>query len=416
MHLSTVSEWFAWIAAIHPTEIELGLDRIKTVAHRLHVLTPSIPVIIIGGTNGKGSTVAGLAAIYRAAGYHVGAFTSPFLFRPNEQVRIDEQFASDAEFCHAFEQIEKVRGDITLTPFEFTTLAALCIFKTYALHVLILEVGLGGRLDAVNIFDADIAVITSIGIDHVDWLGSTREEIAREKAGIFRKNKPAIYGDSHPPETLIECATHIGTPVFYQDRDFHYQENKTDWSWSYQSTRYDGLPINSLLTQNMSIVLMIITLLQKQLPVARNAMDKGLLAVTLPGRIQIIHANVMEIYDVSHNPDAIAMLAKRLDDITCAGKTIAVFSMLADKDIATSIKTIRDKMDLWHAAPLTAKRAATQGTLAAAFYQAEINHVTFFATIQAAYQSAVNMAERGDRIIVFGSFHTVADVWRCRVL
>src|SRR5579885_3172489 len=195
MHLSTLSEWLSWIESVHAKDMDLGLDRVKKTAERLGILTPDCPVITVGGTNGKGSTVAGLESIYLAAGYHVGAFTSPILFKHNEQVRLDGQMASDEDFCAAFEKVEQARGDISLTMFEFCTLAALVIFKKSNLDVWILEVGLGGRLDAVNIIDADVAVITSIGIDHVAWLGHTCEQIGYEKAGIFREEHPAVCGD-----------------------------------------------------------------------------------------------------------------------------------------------------------------------------------------------------------------------------
>jgi dihydrofolate synthase / folylpolyglutamate synthase len=412
VHFSTLSEWLSWIASIHITEIELGLDRVKQVAARLNVLSPSCPVIIVGGTNGKGSSVAGLEAIYRAAQYHVGAFTSPFLFKHNEQVRIDGVLASDEEFCWAFEKIEAIRGDVSLTPFEFCTLAALLIFKNYKLDVLILEVGLGGRLDAVNIIDADVAVVTSIAIDHVEWLGSTREVIAREKAGIFRTARPAVCGDDYPPASLLECAARLGTPLFCQGRDFHYQANDSDWSWSYRDNHYHCLPRNALALQNMSTVLMAITLLDHRLPVRRTAIDQGLATVTLTGRIEVIKGPVTEIYDVSHNPAAIALLTSQLKDIPRAGKTHAVFSMLADKDIAESIRTIRDVIDAWYVAPLPVMRAAPAETLSKTFQQADIPQAAFFSSIKEAYETARGVAETGDYLVIFGSFHTVAEVLR----
>lgn len=411
MHLSTISEWLDWIVSIHKTEMELGLDRVKAVAARLNVLSLFCPIIIVGGTNGKGSTVAGLEAIYRYQGYHVGAFTSPILFKHNEQVRIDGKLASDEEFCDAFTKIEAVRGDVTLTPFEFCTLAALFIFQQYKLDVLILEVGLGGRLDAVNIIDADVAIVTSIAIDHTEWLGSTREEIAREKAGIFRKDKPAVCGDFDLPNSLIEYATFLDVPLFYHGRDFYYDEDDKSWHWaSYQNTKYENLPLSALATQNMSTVLMAVTLLQNRLPVTREAIDQGLSNVKLPGRIQVISGPVMEIYDVSHNAESVAFLAKRIRGLSCPGKTYAVFSMLADKDIAESITTIRDVIDVWHIAPLSVKRAASADTLIRVFHDAEINEVTPFSSIEEAYDAAKHKAQPGDRIVVFGSFHTVSGV------
>lgn len=414
MHLSTVSDWLTWIERIHPTEIELGLDRVKSVAERLELLSNSCPVIIVGGTNGKGSTVFGLEAIYRAAGYHTGIFTSPFLFKHNEQVRIDGQMVSDETLCDAFAHVEKSRGDITLTPFEFFTLAALLIFKSHTLDVLILEVGLGGRLDAVNIIDADIAVVTNISIDHVNWLGTTREKIAYEKAGIFRKDRPAVCGDINPPHTLLETAHTVGAPFYYQAHDFSYIENATTWSWDHQAIHYTDLPINTLATQNMSVVLMVVTLLQQRLAVSFEAILKGLNTVTVPGRIQIVEGKITEIYDVAHNPASVALLKGQLNKIPCSGKTIAVFSMLGDKDVKGSLGHIRESIHAWYVAPLHNKRAATMEVLKEAFQCADIRNVSFFPTITEAYQAALQTAQTGDRLVIFGSFHTVADVWRCR--
>ncbi|TAK72851.1 MAG: bifunctional tetrahydrofolate synthase/dihydrofolate synthase [Gammaproteobacteria bacterium] len=405
MYFSTLSEWLDWISSVHSSEWELGLDRVKQVAIRLDVLTPNCPVIIVGGTNGKGSTVAGLEAIYRAAGYRVGAFTSPILFKHNEQVRIDGREARDEEFCQAFEKIEAVRGEITLTPFEFCTLAALLIFKQYPLDVWILEVGLGGRLDAVNILDADVAVVTSISIDHVDWLGSTREAIGREKAGIFRAGKPAVCGDSDPPSSLVG-----GAPFFCQGKEFHYQEKGEQWSWISSEVRYDDLPLSSLMLQNMSTVLMTVTLLQSRLPVNRTAIEEGLSTVTLVGRVQIVPGSVMEIYDVSHNPASMAWLAKRLREMPCEGKTRAVFSMLADKDMAESIQMISGVIDQWYMAPLSVKRAAGRERLEKAFEEARVEKVTVCSSIEEAYQMARKEAQPGDRVVVFGSFHTVSTI------
>lgn len=406
-----MNEWITWITTLHPTDIELGLDRVKEVAAKLHLLSPGCPVFVVAGTNGKGSTVMGLESIYRAAGYRVGAFTSPILFKHNEQVRIDGVLATDEEFCNAFEKIEAERGDISLTTFEFFTLAALLIFKQHKLDVLILEVGLGGSLDAVNIIDADVSIITSIALDHMEWLGSTREEIAREKAGILRENKFAICGDNDPPATLLEIAQKMETKFFCQGVDFHYRENMVGWNWSYQHIRYDDLPLTTLAIQNMSTVLMAVTLMQNRLPVPTNAIHKGLAEAKLMGRIQIVNDSVMEIFDVSHNPASVSFLAKQLKKIPCHGKTHAVFSMLADKDIVESINAIKDTIDTWYVAPLSTKRSAAFERLSNAFHQAEINQVTVFSNIVEAYEVAKLKAELGDRIVVFGSFHTVADVW-----
>lgn len=414
MHFSTLNEWITWISSIHLSEIELGLERVKIVAARLNILSPTCPIIIIGGTNGKGSCVAGLEAIYREAGFKVGAFTTPFLFKYNEQVRINGKTATDDEFCQAFAKIDAARNEISLTPFEFSTLAALLIFQVHALDVWLLEVGLGGRLDAVNIMDADVAVITSISIDHVEWLGSTREKIAYEKAGIFRKNKPVVCGDSEPPHSLEKAASLLNAPFFCQNRNFFYHEDKRSWVWSYQDIHYQRLPINTLATQNMSIVLMVITLLQQRLPVSEKAIYQGLLQVKLFGRVQVLAGPITEIYDVAHNPASVAELARRLKQMSISGKVHAVFSMLADKDIAESLKNIRELIDDWYVAPLNTKRAMPDASLRQTFLTANIANVEFFSTIETAFDQALVGAQINDVIVVFGSFHTVAEVFKHR--
>lgn len=411
-HLSTLSEWVSWVEKIHSTEIELGLERVKTIGNRLQLLHPPCPVITVGGTNGKGSTVGSLEAIYLASGYQAGAFTSPYLFRLNEEIRINGQPVSDEDLCRAFSQIENARSGISLTPFEFYTLAALLIFQERKLDVIILEVGLGGRLDAVNIIDADIAVVTNIDIDHVKFLGGTRELIAVEKAGIFRSQKPAICGDPNPPATLTERAEEIGARLFCQGRDFSYEAGKADWSWHSQHKQYSALPYNSLLLQNMSTALMAVSLLQARLPVADQAVRQGLQNIRLTGRIQTIPGPVPEIYDVSHNPQAVGLLSERLKSTPVAGKTLAVFSMLADKDIQQCVQLISSQIDAWYVAPLRDKRAAAREKLEEIFSQADARSVQFFPSIQDAYDHASGAAQTGDRVVVFGSFHTVADVLR----
>lgn len=412
MYLSTISEWLDWIASLHPQEIELGLERVQIVAARLNVLEPLCPVIIIGGTNGKGSCVEGISTIYRVAGYKVGTFTSPFVFKHNEEVRINGQMASDAAFCEAFSQIEVAREGVSLTPFEYHTLAALLILKAAVLDVWVLEVGLGGRLDAVNIIDADVSVVSSIGLDHQAYLGDTREQIAYEKAGIFRAQQLAVCGDTVPPTVLIDRATALKTKLYIQAKDFSYTQTPIDWSWRYNDVYYPHLPIPKLAIHNMSTVLMVITLLQNKLPVSREAIEKGLVQAQLIGRLQSVPGNVTEIYDVGHNPQAVTWLANYLQQQTCSGKTYAVFSMLADKDITQSIKTIADYIDAWFVAPLTAKRAATQKQLAKEFANASVSKTKlhFASDIQTAYHIAKKQAKTGDRLVIFGSFRTVAEV------
>lgn len=413
MRFSTAFEWLDWIASLHTTEMDLGLDRVRIVAERLGVLTPSCPVIIVGGTNGKGSTVAGLESVYRAAGYRTGAFTTPFLFKYNEQVRINGRSTSDEAFCEVFQKVADAINEVTLTPFEFMTLSALLLFEAASLDVWILEVGLGGRLDAVNILDADVSVVTSIGIDHVQWLGETRERIAIEKAGIFRQGRPAVCGDPSPPATLIGEARRIGASWYCLNQEYRYEENDTTWRWSDGQTQYDHLPRTTLATQNMAIVLMVITLLQQRgLTVHPEAIMTGLSQVSLPGRQQVIDGPVTEIYDVSHNPDAVTWLAQRLKQLPCQGKTLAVFSMLEDKDIVQSLSCISAEIDDWYTAPLlSTKRAASAVKLKEAFTAAGIKNVRIEDSIRQAYAQAKANARPGDRLVIFGSFHTIADVY-----
>jgi len=410
MKLSTLSEWISWIDSLHHTEIDLGLERVKQVAERLEVLKPNCPVIMVAGTNGKGSTVTTLESIYRAAKYRTATFTSPYLFKPNEQVRINQEMATDDALCEAFEKVERARETISLTPFEFFTLATFVIFKSQQLDIMILEIGLGGRLDAVNILDADVSIITSIDIDHVNYLGNTREQIGFEKAGIFKPNTLAICGDQQPPNAVLDQAKKLAIPLYIQEQAFGYEEWNAEWSWWSEFKTYEHVPRNQLNIENMSTVLMAITLLQNRLSVTEDEMIKGLMSVTMIGRVQIIAEPVTKIFDVSHNPHAITYLKKCLMPYKQKGKLHAVFSMLSDKDVMTCIEIMKDQMEDWFVAPLVCKRAMPLVGLEAAFKKAGVQNVKYFETITEAYDEAVGEAKEGESIVVFGSFHTVAEV------
>lgn len=409
MKLSTLDDWLKYIASIHTKSMDLGLERVKEVAQRLGVLKPRPVVIIVGGTNGKGSTVAALEAIYLQQGYQVGCFTTPYLYKHNEQVRINSKDVQDELFVNAFAKVEAARLDTTLTQFEFNTLAALYIFQMYPLDVILLEVGLGGRLDATNIIDANLAIVTSISIDHTEWLGSTVESIGREKAGIFRHNTPAICGDPEPPQTLLEYAKKIGAQLYRVGIDYHYGENGA-WYWESKKEKFQELPINSLPTQNMATALMAIELLQTKLPVDENSIRLALKDLTLPGRMQIKRGEITEIYDVAHNQASVALLAQRLAKIPISGKTLAVFSMLADKDIATSIKQMQKLIDYWFVGEISFERRASLQNLETEFKKQNLTNVNFFPSVKAAYSAAQKYAKSGDRIIIFGSFHTLAEI------
>ncbi len=394
MKLSTMQDWLAYIGSVHQQEIELGLTRVKAVAERLSVLKTKAVVIVVGGTNGKGSTVAALNEIYRKAGFQVGVFTTPFLFKHNEEVMVNGVLASDADFCTAFETIEAARGEITLTPFEYHTLAALCIFKKHPLDVLVLEVGMGGRLDAVNIMDADVSVITSIALDHEAWLGNTREAIATEKAGIMRAGRPVVIAEPSPPANLKTLVEAHGAEAFWLGVDYHV--NKIENAKLYPN--------------NLATAMMVVNLLQTRLPVSEAAMLAGVASADLPGRQQCITGEVTHYLDVAHNPHAIRLLYDRLKAKDEAGKTIAVFSMLSDKNIVASLQCVSSAIDDWFVAPLENKRGASEPQLRAAFEEAGIAKVNFSKTIAEAYEGARNKANPGDRIVIFGSFVTVAGV------
>ncbi len=406
-----LTEWLDWIKSLHGKEVDLGLERTAQVAEKLGLLKKNCLVVTVAGTNGKGSCVAGLEAILLEAGYNVGAFTTPFLFRYNEQVRLQGECVSDSLLCEAFEEVSKARGHITLTPFEFGTLAALVIFKKANLDVWILEVGMGGRWDAVNVISADIAVIASIGIDHVEWLGKTRDAIGYEKAGIFRVNQLAVYGDFQPPLSVLQYAASLNVSLFCQGQQFNFIEKERSWDWRGAKTVLTHLPLSSLLLQNMSTVLMVIELLQEKLLIQRDAIELGLRKAKLPGRIQVSSGeDVTRILDVSHNPAAVEMLVSYLSKTACSGKTYGVFSMLVDKDIVETIRVAEAVVDYWYVAPLNSERKASLEVLADCFRKLNLTNVTFYGSIKEAEWAAMQQANSNDRLVVFGSFRTVAEL------
>lgn len=404
-------EWLERMRLLHSQIMDLSLERTIQVAEKLGLFEERPVVVTVAGTNGKGSCVAGIEAIMLASGYKVGAFTSPFLIHYNEQVRLQGESVSDLVLCDAFEKVEKARGDVTLTLFEISTLAALVIFKKANLDLWILEVGMGGRWDAVNVIPADVAVIASIGIDHVEWLGETRDAIGYEKAGIFRTGQQVVYGDFEPPVSVLQYADLLKTFLFLQGQQFKFYEKEKSWDWVSAHTTLKDLPLPSLALQNMSTVLMAVELLQTRLKVLRDAIECGLRNVRLPGRIQVIPGEVMRILDVSHNPAAVAMLKKYLDKNKCVGKTHAVFSMLVDKDIIETIKVIQSAVDYWYVAPLDVVRGASIDVLRACFEKLDLTNVVFCSSIKEAERLAMERAVVGlDRVVIFGSFHTVAAV------
>lgn len=421
--------WLEYLERLHPVTIDMGLERVQQVSSMLG-LSPGFPIITVGGTNGKGSTCAMLEAVLGCAGYRTGCYTSPHLQRYNERVRIDRQEISDRKLCQAFEAVETARlaAGISLTYFEFGTLAAMHCFIAEKLDVVILEVGLGGRLDAVNVFDPDCAILATIDLDHMHYLGDSREKIGYEKAGIFRKGKPAVCADSNPPDTVHHHASAIEATLLCIGKDFSYQtraDNRLQWDYSGVTGKRYGLPYPALRgmvqLRNASACLAALDTLADRLPVSMGAVRQGLMEVTLPGRFQVLPqqpGQPVTILDVAHNPDAARNLATNLADLPGDGRTWAVFAMLADKDSAGVVQALQTSVDIWCVAGVEAARGASAGDLAAVLSDAgmteENGRVFRFPGIIAAYRHACRQAGKNDRICVFGSFYTVAEVLRYR--
>lgn len=414
---STLPEWLAYLETLHPKSIAMGLARVAAVSSRLRIRVPC-PVITVAGTNGKGSTCAMLESIYRHAGYRTGLYMSPHLLRFNERVRIAGEEANDGDLVAAFETVERARSDplpaVPLTYFEFTTLAALLLFQQAAPDVLILEVGLGGRLDAVNVIDADVAVITTIDIDHVEYLGPTREDIAREKAGIMRAGRIAICGEPDPPHSLVEFARSVGATLWRVGREYGFEAQALQWRYHGPGGARYGLPQPALRgayqVGNAATVLAAIDALRDRLPVAAGAIRDGLVHVELAGRFQVLAGRPAVVLDVAHNPHAARSLAEVLGTMGYFTCTRAVFGMLADKDIDGVIAALRERIDQWYIAPLPAPRGASADRLAVRLRRAGVAEgaVRSFDSVAQAFRAARDEAQETDRIAAFGSFLTVA--------
>ncbi len=388
------------------------------VVERMGLRQADFPILTVAGTNGKGSVVAMLEAILRAAGYRTGAYTSPHLLRYNERICVNGMEVNDATIMASFEQVDRARGSTSLTYFEFGTLAGMDIFKSMGVDVAILEVGLGGRLDAVNVFDADVALITTVDIDHVRWLGNDRESIGREKAGIFRPGRPAVYGDPRPLGSVEEYAKELGTPLFRFGREFCYAIHGENWDWHAQGETFRDLPrpalAGSFQVVNASAAVMALTLLAKRrsgLRVPPSAVRQGLETVRLPGRFQVVTGPPERILDVAHNPQATRALAEMLRHRACRGKTLIVLAMLADKDISAVMGVMKGVSDAWYVAGLNVSRGASADVLAEVLRQTQASvAVRLFKAISEAYLAALVDAAIEDRILVFGSFYAVGEV------
>jgi dihydrofolate synthase/folylpolyglutamate synthase len=401
--MRTLAEWLGYIERQHPKSIALGLDRASAIFSRMK-LELRCPVFSVGGTNGKGSTCAMLESILRAAGYRTGLYTSPHLLRYNERVRVAGVEAADEALAESFEAVEQARGDVPLTYFEFATLGALYHFSREKIEAAILEVGLGGRLDAVNIVDPDCAVLTSVGIDHVDYLGATREEIGREKAGIFRAGRPAVIAEPDPPRSVLEAP---GEKLIV-GRDFGYQAQSGQWSYWGPGGRRGGLAYPALRgkLQLRNAAAAICALGTVDLPLAMQDVRRGLAEVQLPGRFQVLPGRPQVILDVAHNAQAAKVLAQNLADSSFARETIAVCGMLRDKDIAAVLRELAPRVTRWHLASLPGPRGAAASDLE--------RHVStekhLFGSAAEAFGAAKALAGEDDKIVVFGSFLTVAEV------
>ena len=423
-HATGLSSWLQHLEnGVAGGEIEMGLARGGAVRDQVG-LNPVCPLIVVGGTNGKGSVCAYLTQIYHEAGYRVGTLTSPHLLRFNERIAINGEAVADDLIVSAFEHIETARAEIPLTYFEFNTLAAVDVFIRQQVDVMILEVGLGGRLDAVNIFDADVAVITSVDLDHEAFLGDTVEKVAFEKAGIMRAGKPVICAQIPVPHSLLSHAAEVGADLLLLGRDFDcHKMEMQQWSYRFhpqESSLYTGeharhaLPIpvlrGNFQLSNAACALTVLECLSERLPLDIGAIKRGLLRVRHPGRFQVLPGRPVTVLDVGHNPHAARALRSSLIALPYAEKRMAVFSMLADKDIDAVLEIIKDQFDCWLIAPLALPRGMTVQALQEKFIQHNIAVVTAYPDVKEAYQAALSEAGENDRIVVFGSFHTVAEI------
>jgi dihydrofolate synthase / folylpolyglutamate synthase len=414
--METLQEWLAYCESLHPTAIDMGLERVRAVAERM-ILRFECPVITVAGTNGKGSTCAMLEAILQQAGWRTGVYTSPHLVHFEERCRIHGETVQAQALVPHFKRVEAARREISLTYFEFTMLAITSLMAESKLDVAILEVGLGGRLDAVNIIDTDCAVITSIDLDHQALLGNDRESIGREKAGIMRTGKPAIVSDPMPPQSVIDRATEIGADLWTLGRDFNFSGDKQQWAWAGRGRRYAGLAYPALRGANQLLnasgVLAALESLRDKLPVTAQAVRNGLALVELPGRFQIVPGQPVLVLDVAHNPHSVAALAANLDAMGFYPTTHGVFGAMADKELGPMLAKMGPLIDRWYFTDLPTPRADSAAHLEAQWQAQEKRRdvaASTHANPMAALQAAVAAADPADRIVVFGSFYTVGGV------
>ncbi len=408
-HTFTLQQWLNYQQVLHQQVIELGLDRVREVARRMSLL-PSCPVITVAGTNGKGSTCAFLNSILSSAGYKTGIYTSPHLVRYNERIAINHRPVTDEQLCQHFQKIEEARQEVSLTPFEFGTLAAVSLFIEQQVDVMILEVGLGGRLDAVNIFDPSVSVVTSIGIDHIEYLGDNREDIGREKAGIFRTEVPAICADPDPPQSIINYARQVNAPLRLWGRDFSLSGDGESLVFIDCDRRIDSLPYPALKggfqLHNAAAAICALLCLSKQLLVNAQHIAQGLKNVFVAGRFQQLIYHCAVILDVAHNPHGAEQLKNNLTEQPCHGRTKLVFGMLRDKDISGVVEQLQSVADEWHVASVPDPRGASASELSHLIERSG-GKVKVHGSFQEAINDVLNTSEALDRIVVTGSFVTV---------
>ena len=412
MRFNDLDAWLKWQETLHPREIELGLDRVSEVARRMGLLQSKAKVVSVAGTNGKGSSLSMLESIYRAAGYQTGLYTSPHIHRYNERIRINGLEVRDDLLCEAFESVDQARGDISLSYFEFGTLAALQIFSGSHLDILLLEIGLGGRLDAVNIMDADVALITAIDVDHVDWLGGDRETIGREKAGIMRQGHVAVVSDPSPPESISEYADEIGAHYVQAGRDYQYLRHAEGWEWALGEAHYSELPAPALQGefqyQNAAGVLAVVEVLQPDMPVSVQDIKEGLSTAQCPGRMMRLSQSPEVIIDVAHNPQSVGSLAQYLSQHPVKGRTVAVLGVMADKDVGQMLEVLGPLISSWYLVKPDVARAMSLESLAEALSEAGLQG-RICGEVMQGVEAARQEVGKEDRIIVFGSFFTVAE-------
>jgi dihydrofolate synthase/folylpolyglutamate synthase len=415
MRFKTLQEWLAWQERLHPDPIDLGLERVKQVLQALTLVVPPYRILTVGGTNGKGSSVAFAEVMLRAGGYRVGAHTSPHILRYNERIRVEGAEVSDQELCDSFARIDAARGETSLTYFEFGFLATIDIFAARGVEVAVLEVGLGGRLDAVNAVDPDAALVASIGLDHMDWLGPDRESIGFEKAGIYRKRRPAICGDRTPPASLLQYTGSIGADLQVLGRDFDWRTDGDRWTWRGRGRIVRDLPPPALPGRiqydNAATVIAALISLRDVLPLTEAAIRAGLVQVEIAARFQRVAGEVECVFDVAHNADAARVLADNLRAMPATGRTYGVMGMFRDKAVEEVALALAPCLDRWYLGGIEGPRGQSAAELAArvhaALPRAAIDECP---TVAAAYAAARAQARSGDRVVIFGSFQTVSAV------